>query len=117
MTGNMDNFQQAMNQGHSAAWDQKWDQAAKFYQQALEEFPDDPGALTGLGFALFELEDYEQSIQNYIQVARLAPDDPFPLEKISQLYERLGNSKRAQQAAFKSAELFLKSQDVDKNTA
>jgi hypothetical protein len=36
MAGRMDVFQQAMNQGHSAAWDQLWDRAAGYYRQALD---------------------------------------------------------------------------------
>ena len=36
MTEHEDAFQQAMNQGHSAAWDQRWDRAAHFYRLALQ---------------------------------------------------------------------------------
>jgi hypothetical protein len=28
-----------MNQGHSAAWDQEWDEAASLYRSAVNEFP------------------------------------------------------------------------------
>ena len=37
-------YQQAMNRGHSAAWDQEWDRAASLYRQALDEKKDDPKA-------------------------------------------------------------------------
>lgn len=59
MAGRENIFNKAMNEGHSAAWDQKWDQAATAYQNALEEFPDHPKALTSLGLALFELQRYK----------------------------------------------------------
>ena len=49
MPGNEQAFQEAVSQGHSAAWDQQWDKAAVAYQQALVEFPDNPKALTSLG--------------------------------------------------------------------
>ena len=37
MAGREDIFKTAMNQGHSAAWDQQWDKAASAYQKALDE--------------------------------------------------------------------------------
>ena len=36
MTGNQDAYKNAMNQGHNAAWEQNWDEAARWYQQALD---------------------------------------------------------------------------------
>ena len=42
MPGREDIFQKAMNDGHSAAWDQEWDKAVAAYRQALQEFPDHP---------------------------------------------------------------------------
>ena len=70
-----DVFQQAMNTGHSAAWDQQWDKAASAYRKALEEFPDHPSALTSLGLALFESRHYEESLQVYQKAAQAAPKD------------------------------------------
>ena len=87
-------FQQAMNQGHSAAWDQLWDRAAGFYRQALDEFPDNPQALTSLGLALIELQEYDEALRCYQKAAKGLPDDPLPLEKIAQLCERMGNLER-----------------------
>lgn len=114
MTGRQDLFQQAMNQGHSAAWDQLWDRAADYYRQALDEFPDHPQALTSLGLALYELQDYEESLRAYQHAARAAAEDPLPLEKIGQLYERIGNLEQALQSSLRAAELYLKNRDVNK---
>ncbi len=114
MTGRQDVFQQALNQGHSAAWDQMWDRAAIFYRQALEEFPDHPQALTNLGLALYELQRYEESLTYYRHAARVSPTDPLPMEKIAQVYERLGQLKYAEQASLKAAELYLKNKEVNK---
>ncbi|MCK5313808.1 MAG: tetratricopeptide repeat protein [Anaerolineales bacterium] len=114
MTGREDVFQQAMNQGHSAAWDQKWDQAAGFYRTALEEFPDNPNALTSLGLALFELREYPEALPYYLKAAKLSPEDPYLMEKIAQLYEHTGDIDRAQTAGLRAAELYLKSRDVNK---
>ena len=90
MTESQNRFQQAMNQGHTAAWDQDWERAVDYYRQALEENPDDPIALVSLGLALYELGLYDQALQYYSQAREISPEDPLPLEKVSQLYELLG---------------------------
>jgi len=114
MSGRQNIFQNAMNQGHSAAWDQMWEQAAGFYRQALQEFPDNLSALTSLGLALFELGDYEQSLKYYMAATRVAPEDPLPVEKMGRILERLGKLTEAVQAATKAAELYFKNKDVEK---
>ena len=114
MTENQELFQQAMNQGHSAAWDQLWDRAATYYRQALEASPNHPQALTNLGLALFEMQDYEGALECYLRAAAVLPNDPIPNEKLAQLYERLGNLERAAQAAFHAAELHMQNRDVNK---
>lgn len=114
MAGRKDVFQKAMNQGHSAAWDQNWEQAASCYRQALQEFPEHPGALTNLGLALYQQGSYEAALQTYIQAARAKPDDPIPMEKISELYERLGGLERACDASLRAAELYARGREVEK---
>jgi tetratricopeptide (TPR) repeat protein len=114
MAGREDIFQQAMSKGHSAAWDQKWDNAAAAYQQALEEFPDHPKALSNLGLALFELQRYDESLLVYQQAAQAALTDPIPLEKVGQLSERVGKIQEAIQSFLKAAELYIRNQDADK---
>ncbi len=114
MTGRQDKFQQAINQGHSAAWDQLWDKAAHYYQQALEEFPDHPGALTSLGLALVELKRYPEALDCYRRAAAVTPADPLPQEKIGQLSHQLGFPIEAVQAYLAAADLYLKKNDVAK---
>jgi tetratricopeptide (TPR) repeat protein len=117
MAGREDIFQKAMNTGHSAAWDQQWDKATAAYQNALEEFPDHPKALSSLGLALFELQRYDESLQVYQKAAQAAPNDPVPLEKVGQLSERVGNIQDAIQSFLKAAELYIKNQEADKALA
>ena len=81
MPGREDIFQKAMNDGHSAAWDQEWDKAVAAYRQALQEFPDHPKALNSLGLALYQLGNVEEALHIYMNVARISPDDPVPMEK------------------------------------
>jgi tetratricopeptide (TPR) repeat protein len=114
MTGREDIFQRAMNQGNSSAWDLLWDQAATHYRTALEEFPERSQALTSLGLALYELHQYEESLQCYQKAARYSPDDPIPVEKIAQIYERLGDLEQAAKAALYAAELYVKNREVNK---
>jgi tetratricopeptide (TPR) repeat protein len=114
MAGSQEAFQQAMNQGHSAAWDQMWDRAAAFYRAALEEFPDHPQALMNLGLTLIELQEFDQALSCYKRAARASMDDPLPLERIAELSERMGNLEMAIQASLRAAELYLKQRDVNK---
>jgi tetratricopeptide (TPR) repeat protein len=114
MPGREDVFQKAINQGHSYAWDQEWGKAVNSYRKALEEFPDHPKALSSLGLALLQSQQYDEAFQIYQRVAELAPTDPIPFERIAQLSERLGRLKEATDAAMKAAELHLNNRDVEK---
>jgi tetratricopeptide (TPR) repeat protein len=114
MTGRKDIYQQAMSQGHSAAWDQMWERAAKFYQTALDEFPEDPTALISSGLALFELQDYPAALNAYRAAARVNPEDPIPVEKIAQISEKMGDLAQATEAALQAAGLYLKKGDLSK---
>ncbi|MDO9303407.1 MAG: tetratricopeptide repeat protein [Anaerolineales bacterium] len=114
MPGREDIFQKAMNDGHSAAWDQEWDKAVAAYRQALQEFPDHPKALNSLGLALFQLGKIEEALQIYLNVAKFSPDDPVPMEKVAQLSERTGDLKTAVDAALRAGDLFLKQRDTEK---
>lgn len=116
MTGRDDIFQRAMNEGHSAAWDQDWKQAAVAYRKALEEFPDNPKALGSLGLALFQQQKFDEALKTYIRNAQITPGDPVPFEKIALIQERQGNIREAVQASFMAGELFLKNREVDKAT-
>jgi tetratricopeptide (TPR) repeat protein len=114
MTGREEVFKKAMNDGHSAAWDQAWEKAAGFYQIALDEFPQDAKALNSLGLALFELQRLEESQQTYQRASQVTPDDPLPFERIAYISERLGQIKPAVQAALRAADLYVKSKNIEK---
>lgn len=114
MSGREDVFQKAMNEGHSAAWDQEWGKAASAYRTALQEMPDHPKALNSLGLALFQQGEFDEAMHIYKRVAQVSPKDPVPMEKLAQLLERTGHLKEAIDAAFKAADLFLNQREVDK---
>lgn len=115
MPGNQQIFEKAMSAGHSAAWDQQWEQAAGHYRTALEQFPDHTGALTNLGLALFEMSDFDTALKVYQRVARLNPEDPISQEKMARIFERQGRLSEAIRAGMQSAELHLKARDVEKS--
>src|SRR5512135_1198435 len=114
MPNREDIYQRAMNEGHSAAWDQDWRKAAAAYRQALQEFPDQPRALNSLGLALFQLGDFDGALRSYKRAATLSPDDPVALEKVAQICASLGDLPAAVDAAMRAAELFLTQRDVEK---
>jgi tetratricopeptide (TPR) repeat protein len=114
MPGNEEVFQKTLNEGHSYAWDQEWGKAADSYRKALEEFPDNPKALTNLGLALLQSQQFDEALKVYQRVARISPTDPVPFERIAQLSERVGQLKQAGDAAMKAAELYLNNRDVEK---
>ena len=114
MIGNEELFQKAMSKGHSAAWDQLWDKAAASYRSALTQAPDNPKALSSLGLALYQLQEFDESLQTYQRLSEVSPNDPIPFEKKAQLYERLGNLKEAVEAAIRAADLYLSQKDVNK---
>lgn len=107
-------YQSEMNQGHSAAWDQKWDQAAEHYRLAVEAVPGKVQAINNLGLAYFQLQKYQESEACYKQAAKLTPDDPLPVERLAQVYERSGKIKLAAEHSMVAADLYLKIKDADK---
>ncbi len=115
MAGREPLFHRAMNDGHSSAWDQDWAAAAESYQRALEEFPDNPKALSSFALALFQQQKYDEALRAYQRLAEVSPDDPIAFEKIAQLFERLGRIREAIQAAIQAADLYLKVREVEKS--
>lgn len=114
MPGRDNIFQKAMNEGHSAAWDQEWSKAASAYRRALEEFPDHPKALNSLGLALYQLNEVDEARQIYMRAIKLSPEDPVAMEKVAQLSERVGDLKTAMEAAIRAGDLYIKQRDTDK---
>ena len=103
-----------MNQGHSAAWDQKWEKAAGFYRQAIDISPDNATALTSYGLALFRLKSFDEALGLYEKASNLAPNDPLAFEKIAEINDLQGMQPEAIQAYLQAADLYLKQRDVEK---
>lgn len=114
MPGNRKIYEQAMNMGHAAAWDQEWDKAIAAYGRAVQEFPEDPAAHSALGLALMQARRLEDALKVYTRAHQLAQDDPVPLERSADVLERLGRLKEAAQQYINVAEVYLAQRDLEK---
>lgn len=114
MTDRQAVFEESMRLGHSAAWDLQWDRAIEYYRKALSLSTDHPGALTSLGLALLESEQYEEALKVYKHAGQLSPDDAIPVEKIAEILELINDTKSAVSQRKAAVELHLKRRDVDK---
>jgi len=114
MTGNQDLYKQSMSFGHNAAWDLDWRKAIEHYSQALTEFPDDPKALTAIGLAYTELQQYNEAIEYYNRAAKASAGDPVIIERIARLYERIGDLPNATRASIEAGDQYAKANDVTK---
>src|SRR5690349_11517628 len=114
MAGNREAYEQAMNAGHNAAWDQEWPLAIQSYGRAIQEFPEDPDAHIHLGLALLEGGRLEDALKVYTRAHQLSPDDPIPLEKSADVLERLGRLREAAQQYINVAEIYFGQRDLEK---
>jgi tetratricopeptide (TPR) repeat protein len=114
MSGNQQVYQNAMNQGHSAAWDQDWQTASSYYRMAIDQFPENAIALTSLALALFELQRYPDSLEYYQRAVKISPNDPLPMQKVAEIQERLGDLDKASKAYMDVAELYARNKDIEK---
>jgi tetratricopeptide (TPR) repeat protein len=114
MTDRKEVFEESMRLGHSAAWDLQWDRAIEYYRKALSLSPDHSGALTSLGLALLESEEYEEALKVYEHAGKLSPEDAIPVEKIAEILEAMNDDKGAVSQRKSAIEIHLKRRDVDK---
>ncbi len=114
MTGNQDLYKKSMSLGHNAAWDLDWRKAIEHYSQALSEITNDPKALTAIGLAYTELQEYNEAIDFYNRAAKASAGDPVILERIARLYERIGDLPNATKASIEAGDQYAKSNDVTK---
>ncbi len=114
MARNREAYEQAMNSGHNAAWDQDWGLAVVAYGRAIQEFPDDPEAHIHLGLGLLELGRLDDALKVYTRAHQLAHDDPIPLEKSADVLERMGRLREAAQQYVNVSEIYLAQRDLDK---
>ncbi len=109
-------YEDFMNTGHSAAWDKDWDRAIRAYSLAIRARPDAPSAYNSLGLALLQVRPprLEEALRVYQRAHELDPDDPLPLEKSADVYERMGRLQDAARQYLAVAEAYLARHDLEK---
>ncbi|HEV2583871.1 MAG TPA: tetratricopeptide repeat protein, partial [Ktedonobacteraceae bacterium] len=106
MPGNRQVFSAAMNAADRLRWESQWTEAAKEYQRALAEFPDDTGARGGLGFCYMQTKQWKPALEEYEQVLKQEPSNIIPLSKTAELYVILDRRDDAYKAYLHLADLY-----------
>jgi tetratricopeptide (TPR) repeat protein len=110
-------YQEFMEVGNVAAWDQDWTSAIDAYTKAIQIMPDDPDAHVNLGLALLNAGQIERALKVYRRAHQLSPEDPLPLERSADILERLGQLREAAQQYVKVSEVYLSLRDLNKAIA
>src|SRR6516225_7320951 len=106
MPGNRQVFSTAMNAADRFRWDSQWTEAAKEYQRALAEFPDDAAARGGLGFCYMQTKQWQKALAEYETVLERDPSNVIALSKTAELYVILNRRDEAYKAYMHLAELY-----------
>ena len=106
MAGNRLRFDEAIQKANDCVWDEQWDEAVRFYDRALAEFPDDVSALMGYAWALFNAENLEAALKIYQRLTTLSPADPGPYERIAEIYEHNGDIAQAAETYYEAGQRY-----------
>src|SRR5712692_1910694 len=106
MPGNRQAFSTAMTAADHHRWDSQWTEAAREYQRALEEFPDDAMARGGLGFCYMQTKQWQQALNQYEYVLKRDPSNVISLSKTAELYGILHRRDDAYKAYLHLADLY-----------
>ncbi len=106
MSGNQQVFSTAINTADRFRWDSQWTEAAREYQRALAEFPDDATARGGLGFCYMQTKQWQQALNEYEHILRGDVSNVIALSKTAELYGILGRRNDAYRAYLLLADLY-----------
>ncbi|MGJ3238384.1 MAG: tetratricopeptide repeat protein [Anaerolineae bacterium] len=107
-------FQQFMEEGHSAAWEGNWGAAIESYSKAVQASSDNADAHINLGIALRRDGQLDRSLKVFRRAQQLAPDDPVPIEGLADVLESMGQLKEAAQQYVKVSDIYLAQRDIKK---
>ena len=107
-------LKELLSKGNSAAWDKNWNDAAVYYQQALDIDPDNFKALTNIGLAYYEMREFQEALNAYGSAVAIDADDPAPYEKMFLIFKDMGQPLDAVKYALRAAESHLKNEDIQK---
>src|SRR2546421_11845991 len=106
MPGNRQAFSTAMNAADRYRWDSQWAEAAKEYQRALVEFPDDAMARGGLGFCYMQTKQWQKALDEYEYTLKRDHSNIIALSKTAELYGILNRRDDAYLAYLHLADLY-----------
>src|SRR2546425_7291212 len=106
MPGNRQVFSTAMNAADRFRWDSQWGEAAREYQRALAEFPEDAATRGGLGFCYMQTKQWQPALDEYEHILRRDSSNVIALSKTAELYVILNRRDDAYQAYLHLAELY-----------
>jgi len=106
VAGNRAIYEEALRRGAARAWEQRWEEAIAAYQQALDEFPNEPDALSGLGLALAGSGRLQEALPVLQRAAGIAQENPVMQEQVAQVLEKLGRLAEAAHFYLRAADLY-----------
>ncbi|HLZ62866.1 MAG TPA: tetratricopeptide repeat protein [Ktedonosporobacter sp.] len=106
MPGNREVFSTAINAADHNRWNSQWGVALAEYQRALDEFPDDATAHSGLGFCYMQMKQWQQALDEYQSILKSDPQNVIVLSKTAELYVILNRRDSAYAAYLHLADLY-----------
>ena len=106
MPGDRQVFNAAINAADRYRWDSQWAEAAREYQRALAEFPDDATARSGIGFCYMQTKQWQQALEQYEHTLKRDPSNVIALSKTAELYGILHRREDAYRAYLHLADLY-----------
>ena len=106
MPENKQVFSAAINRADRHRWESQWAEAAREYQLALAEFPEDATARSGLGFCYMQMKQWQKALDEYEYILRRDPSNVIALSKTAELYGILARREDAYAAYLHLADLY-----------
>ncbi|HEC56454.1 MAG TPA: tetratricopeptide repeat protein [Candidatus Syntrophoarchaeum butanivorans] len=94
------------NRGLVYAEQEKYDEAIKDFDKAIELNPDDAEAYHNRGIAYTKLGEYDEAIKDFDKAIELNPDDAEAYHNRGNAYARLGEYERAREDMLHAGNLF-----------
>ena len=92
------NANSAYELGEMSRKAKQFDEAQKFFEQALQHYPDFPEAQIGLAAVLLEKKMPDQALSHAQRAAAVDPDDEVVWYRLAQIQKTLGNTAGQQKA-------------------
>lgn len=98
----MPTIDELMDEGNTALAIGELEEAAKYFQQVVEQDPQFQDGWHALGMALYKLDRYEESIEAGKRAARIDPNNQFVWSSLSLAYNANKQKTEAEAAGAKA---------------